>query len=184
MNRVSGIPTGREFKIMRGLKLGLLLGLSSLMIIAYQNCGKSDFALNQRLTDLGSTTPGPTNPDDNNDGGLNTDSFATLADWDGDYPAADDVPDCMDNPNYNACLVYKDPVTANGGPFANPYSRNNSTPVQERRIFTYGINLPVDGDLENASFVIRNQGPIAQSDQNGSWKFRFGGDSNLSLSGL
>ncbi len=168
-------------QMLSSVQKALLFVAATLILIFFQNCGPAGFepvdGLNlglQQQLDLPSEepTPDPTPLEV-------AEEYATLDSFNDAFPAGDFVDDCLTDDNYNACLVYKDPVSANNGPFAVPLNRANSTPQVELRIFNYGINLPEDGQLTNAHYTIVNPtGTVTEAKADGSWKYSFAGDTN------
>ncbi len=97
--------------------------------------------------------------------------------WSAPFPAGKHDPNCMTNPDYNICLIYKDPVSANGAAFSPVLTPATSNATIEQRIMTYGLKVPTQGPLSNSSYTI-NDSPKAQPNSSGSWKFPYQGDTN------
>ena len=82
----------------------------------------------------------------------------------------------MSNPDYNICLIYKDPVSANGAAFSPVLTPGTSSATIEQKIMTIGLKVPTQGPLRNSSYVIVD--PVKATPNGGSWKFPYKGDTN------
>lgn len=106
--------------------------------------------------------------------------FPRLASWNGEFPAGILLEDCLDNPNVNLCIPYKDPVSSIEKAFSPRLSFNNSTDNLENQYLVYGLNVPETGNLVNSHFEISPPVNIASPDS-GSWKFSYSNDPDRQL---
>lgn len=104
----------------------------------------------------------------------------TVNSWnDAEFPAGIEDEDCMDSDKYNACLIYKNPVFAKGSRFSPTLTKESSNASIEKKIMTYGINLPLDKNLQNNHFVIVSDFSRPDPTQNNdSWKFPLQNDAS------
>lgn len=151
----------------------VLIGLT---LILFQNCAKFDTAgLGVQSSESASRDPGSIRPPQK--------SIATINDWNDEFPKGDEVNDCVNDPDYNVCIIDNDPVTKNGGAFSPAFTMENSNEATETRLMTLGYKVPTTGPLTNDNFTMAGiSGVRAEADSNGNWKFRYNGDSSHSLS--
>ncbi|MCB0364458.1 MAG: M36 family metallopeptidase [Bdellovibrionaceae bacterium] len=103
-----------------------------------------------------------------------------ILNWDDPVPAGVQAADCLENDLYNVCLVYKNPVFANGGSFSPRLTISNAKAADEAKIMQYGLKIPEDTTLSNKNFRIVAPRSLAKA-ENGSWKFPFAGDADQKL---
>ncbi len=103
-----------------------------------------------------------------------------LTSWTADFPAGVLLENCLDNPEVNLCIPYKDPVSSIEGSFSPRLSFNNSNDDKENDYLIYGLKVPDTGTLENQHFEIVPPG-AAVTPNNGSWKFSYSNDPDRKL---
>lgn len=147
-----------------GRKLGLSLAFTAGMVGCGQGFRVTDGSVTQSSTGPSPTVPVPV-------------AIPELSSWSDPFPAGIDDPNCMTKPEYNICLIYKDPVTANNNAFNPTLTPNTSSSVIEQKVMTYGLKVPTSGALRNAHYRIVDP-VMAQADGNGDWKFPYANDTN------
>jgi hypothetical protein len=101
-----------------------------------------------------------------------------LGNWNDAFPAGVKTSNCLDDPTYNICLSYKNPIVANKGlSFSPPLTPATSTRATEVIIFNYGLVVPLTGTLRNQHFAISDPVKPTANGTTG-WKLAYKDDNN------
>ncbi|MGE0528022.1 MAG: hypothetical protein AB7G93_13790 [Bdellovibrionales bacterium] len=175
----------------------VLLALGSfVLIVTFQNCGQgfqgARFSLGEKSLMSGEDERAAPNVNPNPFDERGSEPISepvsgpVLETWNDLYPAPIAAADCLDNPDYNLCLSYKDPVTTNGGQALSPaLSSVSATLTQEKKVFSYGVKVPATGPLVNDNFLLELGGLTAVMPTSaGDWKVRVNGDAHHGMAQL
>ncbi len=108
-----------------------------------------------------------------------TGGSASFSSWNAPFPAAVVAEDCYNNPLYNMCLIYKNPVYVRGSAFSPKLTPLTSNGTLERQFVTLGLNVPTEGYLENIHFKMAD--PLRAVARAGGWKFPYEDDTSAYL---
>lgn len=143
------------FREAASLRLLVFLTSTLLLILNYQNCGRKNSASDDSY------------------------SFLNLRDATETISGSEKrniVADCMSNPNYNACLFWKNPVAHGGIPLSQPQSW--STDLSDLQTQGFTIRGNDNGELENQHLNVAAEGDGQSANHydrvqfvNGSYKF-------------
>ena len=136
-------------------------------------CGQGYRAVSTSNSQGSNGDKGPKQPPGGDPGGvIPSVVIPTVENWNDPIPAGMDAANCLENDEYNVCLIYKNPVFANGAPFSPALTTSNVTPADEAKIMTYGLVIPETSNLRSNHFRIVSPGALAEA-EDGMWKFSY-----------
>lgn len=149
----------------------LILGVTAL---SYQNCAKIEgshkFVSSEHSSQLPDSTTSPP-PSDNP---ASKEAYI-IENWHDNFPKGVVAADCMRNPQFNLCIIGKDPVTANGGPFSPAWTNLSTTVATEEKIMKIGLRVPTDVKLANDHYYMATTSlsPQAKLTPEQDWKHSY-----------
>lgn len=140
----------------------LILGFLGLSL-SFQNCGVGFNVGEISKNSINETpTPAPTPPADDNLAALIRPNL---------------LPDCATNPQYNACIFWKNPVAQQNSPLSAALNFNSDlSALQIHAVNIDSKDVDAKGQFKNSSFTIVDRETAAPV--NGQYKFVFRSDSN------